>query len=136
MSADGLGPLPLLAETWPLRELLILDFNANLGFFERAGLAKARSRGARVTMVSDADMVHADHEATRHAGRAYLDARAIANASAPVWTGIGRMQSLAEMETLLATSVEPSYLAQVGPIRHRIARWRASATMAFQPARE
>lgn len=60
-----------------MRELLILCFNANLGFFERAGLAKARARGARVTLVSDADMVHADHEATRFAGRSYLEARAL-----------------------------------------------------------
>jgi hypothetical protein len=75
--SDGLGPLPLLAYAWPLRDLLILGYNANLGFFERAGLAKARSRGARVTLISDADMVLADSEATRFAGRAYLDARAI-----------------------------------------------------------
>ena len=74
---EGLGPLPLLADSWPLRELLILSYNANLGFFERAGLIKAKPRGARVTLVSDADMVHADHDATRFAGRSYLDARAI-----------------------------------------------------------
>lgn len=74
---EGIGPLPLLTDTWPMRELLILCFNANLGFFERAGLGKARSRGARVTLVADADMVHADHLSTRFAGRAYLDARAL-----------------------------------------------------------
>jgi hypothetical protein len=71
------APLAVLAEDWPLRELLVLCFNANLGFFERAGLAKARSRGARVTVVADADMVHADPEAVRFAGRAYLDGRAV-----------------------------------------------------------
>ena len=40
VSPDGLGPLPLLAETWPLRELLILDYNANLGFLSGPGWPK------------------------------------------------------------------------------------------------
>ena len=67
----------MLAETWPVRDVLILTFNANLGFFERAALARVRARGARVTLVSDADMVHADPHAVRFAGRAYLDGRAV-----------------------------------------------------------
>jgi hypothetical protein len=67
----------VLAETWPVRDVLILTFNANLGFFERAALARVRARGARVTLVSDADMVHADPHAVRFAGRAYLDGRAV-----------------------------------------------------------
>ena len=77
MSSATLGPLSLLSETWPLRELLILNYNANLGFFEQAGLGQARARGARVTLISDFDMVVSDPEATRFAGRSYLDARAI-----------------------------------------------------------
>lgn len=72
-----IAPLAVLAEDWPLRDVLILTFNANLGFFERAALARVRARGARVTLVSDADMVHADAEAVRFAGRSYLDGRAI-----------------------------------------------------------
>lgn len=77
MPDPTVAPLAVLAETWPVRDALILTFNANLGFFERAALARLRARGARVTLVSDADMVHADPHAVRFAGRAYLDGRAV-----------------------------------------------------------
>lgn len=73
----AVAPLAVLAEKWPLRDVLILTYNSNLGFFERAALARVRSRGARVTLVSDADMVHADPEAVRYAGHSYLDGRAL-----------------------------------------------------------
>ncbi len=73
----AISPLALLSEDWPLRDVLLLTFNCNLGFFERAALARVRARGARVTLVSDADVVHADPEVVRFSGRSYLDGRAI-----------------------------------------------------------
>lgn len=75
--APHIAPLAVLAEGWPLRDALILTFNANLGFFERAALTRLRARGARVTLVSDADVVHADPDAVRFAGRSYLDGRSV-----------------------------------------------------------
>ena len=71
------APLAVLSEDWPLRDVLLLTFNCNLGFFERVALGRIRARGARITVVSDADMVYADPEAVRFAGRSYLDGRAI-----------------------------------------------------------
>lgn len=76
----GVSPLAILTEDWPARDVLILTFNANLGFFERAALSRVRARGARVTLVSDADMVHADPESVRYAGTTYLDGRAVCKA--------------------------------------------------------
>jgi hypothetical protein len=71
------SPLVLLAENEPARDVLLLSFNANLGFFERFALAAARARQALVTVVGDAGFVHADPMLVRYAGTTYLDGRAL-----------------------------------------------------------
>jgi hypothetical protein len=55
-----------------LDEILILSFNHDLAFFERAILGPAQLTGARVTIVADAAMAHHDVYAVRRAGTAYL----------------------------------------------------------------
>jgi hypothetical protein len=126
----------VLSEEWPLRDVLLLTFNSNLGFFERAALARVRARGARVTIVSDADMVHADPEAVRFAGRSYLDGRAICRAGgafhpklivtlgeqqAAVLIGSGNVSpggwiDNAELWTLLRASVDDGAPATIGAV--------------------
>jgi hypothetical protein len=77
-AGEGIGsPLALLSETEPAREVLLLSFNANLGFFERFALAAARARQALVTVVGDAGFVYADPMLVRYAGTTYLDGRAL-----------------------------------------------------------
>jgi hypothetical protein len=76
--AEGItSPLVLLAEAEPARDVLLLSFNVNLGFFERFALAAARARQALVTVVGDAGFVHADPMLVRYAGTTYLDGRAL-----------------------------------------------------------
>lgn len=53
-------------------EILILTFNHDLAFFEKAALAVAQLTGARITVVADAAMAHHDVYAVRRAGTAYL----------------------------------------------------------------
>ncbi len=78
VAAEGIAsPLALLRETEPARDVLLLSFNANLGFFERFALAAARARQALVTVVGDAGFVHADPMLVRYAGTTYLDGRAL-----------------------------------------------------------
>jgi hypothetical protein len=78
MVAEGItSPLVLLAESEPARDVLLLSFNVNLGFFERFALAAARARQALVTVVGDAGFVHADPMLVRYAGTTYLDGRAL-----------------------------------------------------------
>jgi hypothetical protein len=78
MVAEGItSPLVLLAEGEPARDVLLLSFNANLGFFERFALAAARARQALVTVAGDAGFVHADPMLVRYAGTTYLDGRAL-----------------------------------------------------------
>jgi hypothetical protein len=75
---DGIGsPLALLQEPEPARDVLLLSFNANLGFFERFALAAARIRQALVTVVGDAGAVYSDPLLVRYAGTTYLDGRAL-----------------------------------------------------------
>jgi hypothetical protein len=76
--ADGIGsPLALLQEPDSARDVLLLSFNANLGFFERFALAAARIRQALVTVVGDAGAVYSDPMQVRYAGTTYLDGRAL-----------------------------------------------------------
>jgi hypothetical protein len=53
-------------------EILILSFNHDLAFFERAVLGPAQLTGARVSIVADAAMAHHDVYAVHRAGIAYL----------------------------------------------------------------
>jgi hypothetical protein len=77
-AAEDIGsPLALLSETEAARDVLLLSFNANLGFFERFALAAARARQALVTVVGDAGFVSADPMLVRYAGTTYLDGRAL-----------------------------------------------------------
>jgi hypothetical protein len=77
-AAEDIGsPLALLTEPEAARDVLLLSFNANLGFFERFALAAARARQALVTVVGDAGFVHADPMLVRYAGTTYLDGRAL-----------------------------------------------------------
>ena len=69
------SPLTLLEESEPVGEALFLSYGAQLGFFERSGLAAARSLGARVSVVADASRVSVDVDAVRRAGLRYLDGR-------------------------------------------------------------
>ena len=132
----GASPLAVLSEDWPLREVLLLTFNCNLGFFERSALARVRARGARVTLVSDADMVHGDPEVVRFSGRSYLDGRAICRyggafhpklivtlgeAQAAVLIGSGNVSpggwiDNAELWTLLRGSTEDGAPGAVGQV--------------------
>src|SRR5262245_20893792 len=78
VEADGIAsPLALLREVEPARDVLLLSFNANLGYFERFALAATRARQALVTVVGDAGFVHADPMLVRYAGTTYLDGRAL-----------------------------------------------------------
>jgi hypothetical protein len=54
------------------REILLLSYTADLGFFETFALGVARACGARITLVGDARMTAADPRAARNAGRTYL----------------------------------------------------------------
>jgi hypothetical protein len=75
---DEIGsPLALLQEPESARDVLLLSFNANLGFFERFALAAARARQALVTVVGDASAVYSDPTLVRYAGTTYLDGRAL-----------------------------------------------------------
>lgn len=53
-------------------EILILSFNHDLAFFEKAVLSVAQLTGARITIVADAAMAHHDVYAVRRAGTAYM----------------------------------------------------------------
>lgn len=53
-------------------EILLLSFNHDLAFFEKAALAVVQLTGARITVVADAAMAHHDVYAVRRAGTAYL----------------------------------------------------------------
>jgi hypothetical protein len=69
------SPLTLLeeaaADRRPSGDVLLLTFNANLGFFERFALPIARATQGRVTVVGDASAVTTDLR-TRYAGISYL----------------------------------------------------------------
>jgi hypothetical protein len=69
------SPLTLLEESKPVAEALFLSYGAQLGFFERIGLAAARGLGARVSVIADASRVSIDVAAVRRAGLRYLDGR-------------------------------------------------------------
>jgi hypothetical protein len=78
LAGEGIGsPLALLTESEAARDVLVVSFNANLGFFERFALAAARARQALVTVVGDAGFVNADPMLVRYAGTTYLDGRAL-----------------------------------------------------------
>ena len=71
------SPISLLLEAeHGAREVLLLSFTLNLAFWERFALGAARGLGARVTVVSDANMTSADVGDVRYAGLTYLDGRA------------------------------------------------------------
>lgn len=53
-------------------EILLLSFNHDLAFFEKAVLGIAQLTEARITVVADAAMAHHDVYAVRRAGTAYL----------------------------------------------------------------
>lgn len=53
-------------------EILVLSFNHDLAFFEKAALGVAQMTGARITVVADAAMAHHDVYAVRRAGTACL----------------------------------------------------------------
>ena len=74
---EARSPFTLFDEVEEASEVLVLSYTANLDFFERFSLAHARALGALVTVIADAEMVSADPLVVRHAGTAYLDARAI-----------------------------------------------------------
>jgi hypothetical protein len=76
-SAEARSPYALVDEVGRAREVLVLTYTAGLEFFERFALANARATGARVTVISDATMVHADPMVVRRSGTQYLDARAV-----------------------------------------------------------
>jgi hypothetical protein len=78
------SPLTLLLEAErdfgrTMHEALFLSFTADLGFFESVALGVAQATGARVTVVSDVEMVHHDPRAVRRAGRSYLPGLAAAD---------------------------------------------------------
>ena len=62
-------------------EILILSFNHDLAFFEKAVLGVAQLTGARITIVADAAMAHHDVYAVRRAGTAYLPGLAYCSGS-------------------------------------------------------
>jgi hypothetical protein len=76
-SAEARSPYALLDEVERAQEVLVLTYIAGLEYFERFALANARATGARVTVISDAMMVHADPMVVRRSGTQYLDARAV-----------------------------------------------------------
>ena len=59
------------------KEILLLTYTSDLGFFEAFGLGVAQACGARVTTVSDVRMSRPDPRAARRAGRTYLPGNAI-----------------------------------------------------------
>ena len=71
----NVAPLRALLDPSDAEEILILSFTANLGFFTRAAAGRARSRGARVSLVSDLSQTNFDPEAVRGAGSDWLDGR-------------------------------------------------------------
>jgi hypothetical protein len=94
--AASRSPFALLREAEEAEEVLILTYTANLGFFERFALGKARSLQARTTVISDAAMVTSDPATVRGAGIRYADARASPpsrNASHPKLPVIAGRQS-------------------------------------------
>lgn len=62
-------------------EILILSFNHDLAFFEKAVLGVAQLTGARITILADAAMAHHDVYAVRRAGTAYLPGLAYCSGS-------------------------------------------------------
>lgn len=54
------------------REVLLLSYSADLGFFETFALGLSRACGARTALISDARMTTGDPRAARSAGRSYL----------------------------------------------------------------
>ena len=71
----SVAPLRALLDPSDAEEVLILSFTANLGFFTRAAAGRARSRGARVSLVSDLSQTNFDPDAVRGAGSDWLDGR-------------------------------------------------------------
>ncbi len=71
----SVAPLRALLDPSDAEEILILSFTANLGFFTRAAAGRARSRGARVSLVSDLSQTNFDPDAVRGAGSDWLDGR-------------------------------------------------------------
>jgi hypothetical protein len=59
------------------KEILLLTYTSDLGFFEAFGLGVAQACGARVTTVGDVRMSRPDPRAARRAGRTYLPGNAI-----------------------------------------------------------
>ena len=70
------SPLTLIWESPPAREILVLSYTLDVGFFERTSLSAARATGGVVTIVGDAARAHADPRSITRAGVTYLDARA------------------------------------------------------------
>lgn len=69
------SPLRALLEDAEADEILITSFTANLAFFSRAAAGRARSRGARVTLISDLAQTNFDPAAVRGVGVDWLDGR-------------------------------------------------------------
>lgn len=74
--ARAVAPLAALLEPTEVNDVVILSFTANLGFFSKAAAGRARSRGARVSIVSDLAQTTFDPDAVRGAGWDWLDGRA------------------------------------------------------------
>lgn len=72
----AVAPLATLLDTSEADDILVLSFTANLSFFSRHVAGRARSRGARVTVVSDIAQTSFDPEGVRGAGWDWLDGRA------------------------------------------------------------
>lgn len=77
VSLEARSPYTLFDDIEHAQEVLVLTYTSSLEFFERFALPDARALGARVTVISDATMVHADPMVVRRAGTQYLDARAV-----------------------------------------------------------
>jgi hypothetical protein len=75
-TARLVAPLHALGEPTEITDVVIVSFTANLGFFSKAAAGRARSRGARVTIVSDLSQTTFDPDAVRGAGWDWLDGRA------------------------------------------------------------
>lgn len=76
MSDASDSPFGLLIEAESAAEVLALTYTANLGFFEKFLIGRARALEAYTTVVSDAEMVIADPQVVRGAGIQYVDGRA------------------------------------------------------------
>jgi len=72
----AVAPLAVLLDPSEASDVLVLSFTANLSFFSRHIAGRARSRGARVTVVSDLAQTSFDPDGVRGAGWDWLDGRA------------------------------------------------------------